>query len=59
VPKINMIILVTIFSYRLIQNFKMVYQAGWKIVPPFYGLFRAGSSLITVVVAYNYRLDPA
>jgi len=54
-----MIILVTIFSYRLIQNFKMVYQAGWKIVPPFYGLFRAGSSLITVVVAYNYRLDPA
>jgi hypothetical protein len=53
-----MIVLVIFFSYRVIQNLRMVYQAGWKIVPPFYGLFRAGFTIVTIVVSYNYKINP-
>jgi hypothetical protein len=52
-----MIVLVIFFSYRIIQNTKMVYQAGWKIVPPFYGIWRAMFTIITVVLSYNYKVN--
>lgn len=47
--------LVIVFSYRFIQNTKMVYQNGWRVVPPFYGIFRAFFSIITVLVSYYYK----
>ena len=52
-----MIVIVIFFSYRVIQNTKMVYQNGWKIIPPFYGIWRATFAIITTVLSYNYKVN--
>lgn len=45
-----------IFLIRISQNLRLIQQAGWKKIPPFYGLSRATSGLIVTVISFFYRL---
>ena len=45
-----------IFVLRISQNLRLIQQAGWTKIPPFYGTFRAGSGLIVTVISFFYRL---
>ena len=54
-PDINLGILVTIFTYRMIQNLKVLNQNNFRLIPPFYGVFRAFSSMLTAITSYVYR----
>lgn len=55
IPNINLVILIVIFTYRMNQNLKVIHYGGWRLIPPFYGVFRAFSSMITAIVGYIYR----
>ena len=46
-----------IFLLRLSQNLRLIQQAGWTKIPPFYGTFRASSGLIVTVISFFYRLN--
>jgi len=54
-PDINLGILITLFTYRMIQNIKVLNQNGFRLIPPFYGIFRAFTSMLTAIAAYVYR----
>lgn len=45
-----------IFLIRISQNLRLIQQAGWTKIPPFYGTFRATSGLIVTVISFFYRL---
>ena len=52
---INLAILVTLFSYRIIINTKVLRQRGWILLPPYFGILRAFSAIITAIMSYLYR----
>ena len=52
---VNLGILVTLFSLRIIINSKILNQRGWILLPPYFGIFRAFSAIITSVLSYVYR----
>jgi hypothetical protein len=52
---VSLAILLTLFSYRIIINSKILNQRGWILLPPYYGIFRAFSACITAAMSYIYR----
>jgi hypothetical protein len=40
---------------RISQNLRLIQQAGWTKIPPFYGIFRPCSGLIVTVISFFHR----
>ena len=52
IPDATIIIL---FTFRFVQNTKIVKNNGWKIIPAFFGLFRVIASLLLALLSWIYR----
>lgn len=55
IPDATLAIIIILFTFRFIQNTKIIYQNNWKIIPPFYGLFRIITSVFLAIMSWIYR----
>jgi len=55
ITDVNLGILVSLFSLRIIINSKLLDQRGWILLPPYFGMFRAFSAIVTATISYLYR----
>ncbi len=55
IPDATIAIIIILFTFRFIQNTRIIKQNNWKIIPPFYGLFRIITSVFLAVMSWIYR----
>ncbi len=55
IPDATIATIIILFTFRFIQNTKIVKNNGWKIIPAFFGLFRVITSVLLALLGWIYK----